>query len=261
MNKIILIDGSYFLFNCFFETKKHYKSRLNQNTEILDWNMDEYFIKKFTKKISSNFYRISVHFKVPFKNIIFVRDCPRETIWRLDMYEKYKQNRGKTVSHKKKTHYIGNLFKNIYSEYLPQFCNKTGIDIIKFDRLEADDVISIYAKKYAENNIVNIIARDKDYIQLISGNVYLYDLKFNKIGGNKNRNSLINKLIYGDSSDNITPSCKMKFTSDIEPDLMNILQKIDINKLFRNRRLIDFSCIPLNEKNIVLSKINNKKIY
>jgi 5'-3' exonuclease len=93
--------------------------------------------------------------------------------------------------------------------------------ILKHPKFEADDCIAIsvkhLVKRYPDCTIY-IITSDKDYLQLNSHNVNIYNLAFKNIAENKSSTGnaaadLEIKIIMGDTSDNIPsvfPKCGPK---------------------------------------------------
>ena len=50
-----------------------------------------------------------------------------------------------------------------------------GIPVLEIKEVEADDVIATLVKKYSKDFEIRIITSDKDLMQLVSYNVFLYD--------------------------------------------------------------------------------------
>jgi len=95
-----------------------------------------------------------------------------------------------------------------------QYLKTLPIKILSLDRTEADDVIAQLCKTLSQdkNNEIYIISVDKDFIQLISDNVFIYnpiskeiynqDYVLNKYGL-LSKNFIIYKTLIGDNSDKI----------------------------------------------------------
>ena len=247
-NTKIFIDSAYFLFFCFYGLKpSEYEEKYGELPE--DVIKDQRFVRLFEKKFIANLYRVSKYFDITFDHIIFVRDCPRSKIWRNENYEEYKQTRSKNCSIKntnkatgqttEKKFNIGNLFKYIYNDFMLD--KKEKFMIFKFDKLEADDTIAIAVKQLEKNQIKSIIiAEDHDLIQLCSDYTEVYNLMFENMGMKYQHKKLINKIIFGDKSDNITGITSKNNSSNIIEDLINI----DLNTFCRNIQLIKFEYIP-----------------
>jgi DNA polymerase-1 len=88
-----------------------------------------------------------------------------------------------------------------------------NLPILEQDNYEADDIIATLAKRAEHNHLlVNIVSSDKDLMQLIDGNITMYDPIKNKVIGTKEveekfgvpPSKLLDVLsMIGDSSDNV----------------------------------------------------------
>lgn len=58
---------------------------------------------------------------------------------------------------------------------LPELLDGFGYPIVSADGYEGDDVIATLAEKYKASNDIYIISGDKDFNQLVGGNVKIYD--------------------------------------------------------------------------------------
>jgi len=91
-------------------------------------------------------------------------DAGRDT-FRKEIYPEYKNNRDETPSDLKSQFPI-----------LIEACSAFGVPIIETVGYEADDIIATIATKLSKQNYeVRIIASDKDLMQLIDENIYLFD--------------------------------------------------------------------------------------
>ena len=255
-NKVLFIDGPYCIFSAFFSAKKKLLKNNPELAKTEDWSRCEKFTKIFYKRIKNLIYQMSKKFEVRRSNIYFVRDCPRETIWRRDYYQKYKENRKTTTRHNKKTHSLGNLFKWIYGE-LPEMAKKLDFKIIKINSAEAEDVISVIVKEIRRESIeskIYIIAADSDYYQILDDNIYMYNLFFKRLDIKLKETPLellTTKILKGDDTDNV----RGVLSRGKKKDTKNIFSShININKFLLNRRLIDFKCIPMKIKENILDE-------
>lgn len=250
----LFIDGGYYMFFCFNELIKNKKYK----NKDLPHDIFEHkeFVLAFKKKFTNNLYKLSKKFNIHFKNFIFARDCIRSNIWRNSEYNEYKKNRpikininnidNKTGVNIQKKYCISNLFKYIYNDFL-KVNIKEKINIIKVNELEADDIIAICINRQENNKKKSIIiCEDSDLFQLSSKYTKLFNLKLNEIG----YNNYLNKILFGDKTDNIDGIDIKYFNDDIIQNLLNI--NIDI--LCRNKKLIDFNCIPTEYKLKVIRK-------
>ncbi|NYT52599.1 MAG: DNA polymerase I [Candidatus Vesicomyosocius endoextente] len=185
-HKLILMDGSAFLFRAYFSTLK--QNLTNQNgfpTGAMFGVINA--IKNLQRKYQEA--RIIIIFDAKGKN------------FRHDIYPQYKANRKPTDS---------GLVLQI--EPLYEIIQAMGIHLICVPKVEADDVIATLSCCTNQNNIKTIIASgDKDLMQLVGTNISQLDMK----GILHDRQSVIEKIgiapdkildflaLTGDSVDNI----------------------------------------------------------
>ena len=244
-----------------------------KDEDLGDPSQNPEFIEKFDKLFTECISTIK-KLKINKENVcvIAARDCPRSEIWRNHLFNEYKEHRIQDDS------FMGGpFFKKVYNENLLE---KAGADfIIKYNQLEADDIIAL-TKKYINFNSphskIYIITNDQDYLQLIDETTIIYNLKFKKLDDNKKsfkdpKKDLLCKIILGDKSDNI-PSvfnkCGIKtvekYLNDINL-LENDLDKFNVRSRFNfNKKIIDFQEIPeqlqksfINDNIDTLNKIIN----
>ena len=60
------------------------------NTESLEWHNEQNFMIKYEKNYIQIIRRIVKNRQIPWKNVVFVKDCHRDEIWRHDIYKEYK---------------------------------------------------------------------------------------------------------------------------------------------------------------------------
>jgi 5'-3' exonuclease len=259
----ILIDTSYLIFYRFFALKRWWELSHAEINLIENDIINPEFCEKFTKTIIESIGNIKKHLKLNKDkcHIISALDCPREQIWRSELYSQYKSNRVNTLK-------IGDFFKQVYNEDL---LIKGGVNhILKYNKLEADDIISIVKNiirdKYPETNIW-IIANDHDYLQLLDDKTHLFNLKYENLKQKKNvfeqpAKNLFYKIVLGDKSDNIKPVFNRCGPTTIEkyyndPDLFKkeLDKSISAQENYKlNNILIDFNNIPSNIKNQFIEK-------
>ena len=171
------------------------------------------------------------------------------------MFPKYKANRANGTE----DGFMGGpFFKMAYEEEL--FVKGGAKAILKHNKLEADDCIAIsvmrLTAKYPDCSIY-IITSDKDYLQLNSHNVHLFNLAFKNIAENKSstgdaKKDLEIKIIMGDTSDNIPsafPKCGPKTAQKCIEDPEFFKKKMagnpDYFKQYElNKTIVDFNNIP-----------------
>ena len=251
MKHYLLIDGSYYVFYRYYALLQWWKNAkpdepLNNPAE------NSLFIEKFKEVFIKKLKEIPKKLKLQTHDLkIYVgKDCPRETIWRVNIFPDYKANRVYD-----ETFMGGAFFKMVYAENL---FDKAGITkILKCKTLEADDCLALTAKRLMANDPqcqVTIIASDHDYLQLVCPQIQIYNLKFKNLLEGKDvfpegKKNLFLKTIMGDKSDNIPsifPKCGIKtalkcyedpeyFKTKITPEVLENYKK--------NDRLVNFNNI------------------
>lgn len=257
----LLLDTSYIIFYRYYALIQWWKIA-KSDEELGNPNENAEFIEKFEKTFLECIKNIKKKLKIHKEKVcvIAARDCPRTEIWRNEFFGSYKEHRVQDDS------FMGGpFFKKVYNEGLLE---KAGVNyILKFNNLEADDVIAI-TKKYIETNkilennssikkdYIYIITNDQDYLQLINENTYIYNLKFKELNSTKKsykdpQKDLLCKIILGDKSDNIPPvfsKCGVKTVDkylDNHELLESDLDKYNVREKFIfNRKMIDFREIP-----------------
>ena len=253
----IFVDGSYYNFYRYYALMQWWKNAYPEEP-LEDPYQNEKFVEKFKKTHVENLKQIPKKLKLN-KNInpilIVGKDCKRESIWRNEIFPNYKANR---ANGQEDGFMGGPFFKMAYEDELFQ---KGGAKaILKHPRLEADDCIAISVKylisKYPECTIY-IITSDRDYLQLNSHNVFLYNLSFKNIAENKSstgnpQTDLEIKIIMGDTSDNIPsafPKCGPKTAQKCVEDPAFFKKKMDDKPEYYaqyelNKKLVNFDNIP-----------------
>ena len=253
----IFVDGSYYNFYRYYALMQWWKNAYPEEP-LEDPYQNEKFVEKFKKTHVENLKQIPKKLKLN-KNInpilIVGKDCKRESIWRNEIFPNYKANR---ANGQEDGFMGGPFFKMAYEDELFQ---KGGAKaILKHPRLEADDCIAISVKylisKYPECTIY-IITSDRDYLQLNSHNVFLYNLSFKNIAENKSstgnpQTDLEIKIIMGDTSDNIPsafPKCGPKTAQKCVEDPAFFKKKMDDKPEYYaqyelNKKLVSFENIP-----------------
>jgi len=254
----IFIDGSYFCFYRYYSLINWWRNAYPEEP-LEDPFKNEKFVEKFRKTFVENVQQIPKKLglnKLNVEPIIIVgKDCKRENIWRNEFFPKYKATRANGAE----DGFMGGpFFKMAYEEEL--FVKGGAKAILKHSKLEADDCIAISVKrltaKYPDCSIY-IITSDKDYLQLNSHNVHLFNLAFKNIAENKSstgdsKKDLEIKIIMGDTSDNIPsvfPKCGPKTAQKCIEDPEFFKKKMagnpDYFKQYElNKKIVDFNNIP-----------------
>jgi len=248
----IFIDGSYYCFHRYYALQQWW-SNAYPDEPLLNPFENQIFVDKFRKTFIENIKLIAKKCKIPkhINPIIFCgKDCKRESIWRKELFPEYKANRIYDEQ------FMGGpFFKMAYEENLFQ---QGGVkQILSHPKLEADDCIALYVKWLLQKNPlaeIYIITSDRDYLQLNSHNVHLFNLAYKNIAENKSStgNPIIDlqiKILMGDQSDNIPssfPKCGPKTALKCIEDPIFFEKKIKDNmrQYELNKKLIDFNEIP-----------------
>ncbi len=147
MKEIYLIDGSSYVYRAF------YAMRTLNNSKGLPTNAVYILTRMLIKLIKD---------KAP-EHMVFVLD-PRGPTHRHEKYEEYKATRQKMPE-----------ALSVQFPYILDVVKALGIPIVQMEKWEADDVIAALARKLSDANRVVIISGDKDLMQLVGGNVVMWD--------------------------------------------------------------------------------------
>lgn len=184
--KIFLVDTNLFIYKSFYCLNNKYKKIVN-----------------FKKSLNILINMIFIRYKKIIPNYIFFVFDDTKYNYRKILFNKYKSNRNK----------IENELK-LYFLYVKNKLKNNNIKIIYKINTECDDVISTLVNKLNKIFIYNeiyILSYDKDFIQLVDNNVFL----FKDLNNIFNKKKIYNKygfypyllkdflVLYGDKSDNI----------------------------------------------------------
>lgn len=248
----IYIDASYFIFYRVFALCVWWRNA-NKDDPLIDPILNERFVEKFCTTFVNKIKEIPKKLglkKEPYK-IFVARDCSQKNIWRKALYGEYKAGRNDV---KNKEANIGAFFALTFEKQLFQ---QAGIELLyEHDQLEADDCIYLASKKHMEifpDLKCFVIASDHDYLQLISTQFKLYDLKFKDVSTSKTAfedaaKNLFYKIVLGDKSDNIKPVFQGK---KVGPKA--------IEKYYENMELFE-KALEENEEFIQTYNLNNQLI-
>ena len=231
----ILVDGSSFIYRAFYALPQ--LTDPNGNPVGAVYGFCSMLISLFDKHKSDLF--------------CVALDAGRDT-FRRDIYPEYKSNREETPADLKSQFPV-----------LVEACNAFGVPMIEMVGYEADDIIATIATELAQNNYeVRIVASDKDLMQLVDNNIYLFDpIKSKIIKENEVRekyevspNQMVAlQALMGDSTDNIPgipgvgPKTAAKLLNKFH-SLENIYNEIENvtppklkEKLIQNREMVEVS--------------------
>ena len=262
MSNILFIDSSYVSFQCFFKTKKWFL-RLYPNTKVedIEWHNESTFLEKYEQEYKSIIRRIVKSRQIRWNDVIIVKDCPRNEIWRHDIFDKYKATREENNKHFKG----GLVFKYTHQTIFPKLKKDKNLSIVRIQRAEADDVISIIHKEYRSMNPTSnifILSVDSDYVQLLDKNTFIINIYNKFVKQIKNiEEYVLYKILNGDKSDNIPKCFGKRIKKETCKDIVEneqVLEELFIKynnsrkKYNLNKNLILFDRIPENIKSEVI---------
>lgn len=250
MTNYLFIDGSYYIFFRYYSIMNWYKLS-HKGEEINDPINNPEFVNKFKKTFLSKIGEIIEKLNINNPVIIVGKDTSRKDIWRMKYLPTYKGNRDYT------NFQGGPFFKMAYEECLFQ---QGGAHIVlRYDKLEADDIIAITTNHILEtrdDGDIYIITSDMDYLQLHGERVKLFNLKYKSLTESKQchgdpKLDLFIKIVTGDKSDNIKSvfnKCGPKTAIKLYKDPIKFNEKLKkenrLEQFELNKLLIDFNNIP-----------------
>ena len=180
MKTIILIDGSNFMFKCFWG---HKLSSNGKNIQVVyaAFKNTLWLIKKIKKDLNT-------------ENVDVVFCWDRGYTKRFQYSKQAVMDGIINITYKGKRR-VDNFIKNKYADeeevvekedlnrqiaVFQEMLNKTSIQQRFSKGDEADDVIATYATKYGKENKIIIVSSDQDYHQLLTENVVIFNSHKNK---------------------------------------------------------------------------------
>jgi len=222
---------------------------------------------------------------VPFfdkSKCIFALDCPRQDIWRRDIFPEYKLQRDNKDKSKDRYN-IGQCFNYAYKYIIPKLCDEFNCISLKCGCAEGDDIIAVLSKYLTTGtkNKCTIISADRDMVQLCDENISLVTidgkirspkedlekLTLTKFKGREitAQDFLLFKILIGDPSDNIPnvkPGIGKKKALTYLFDKVALKQLLLEDKIYldgfkRNKLLISMNDIPVEIKDLIIQDYNN----
>lgn len=241
--KLIVIDGSYYIFHRFYATKRWCSLQSADSLPDFETTLFRHIENDFRKFRRTYTYMTEIW---------FATDCPRNEIWRRELYPEYKATRVHDAE------FDRSIFDKVIS-YLQRESERLMLRIVGHPRLEADDLCYILSRALdTEYDQLVIIANDNDYLQLCSEKISVINKEGRHIrerGCGNASHDLLRKVLMGDKSDNIPPVCagigpktadKLIVLSDIELDEWLVKRGGEgvRTRLDLNRNLVDMTRIP-----------------
>lgn len=229
---------------------------------------DEEFIAKYSKMFHNKIIEYAKKLKTPLGNVILAKDCPRDQIWRMDIFPEYKQNRsirGKPIE--------PFVFQHTYNTLIPQLLAQYNTTMLGYPKAEADDVIAVLHAKIraAHPNLpITVMTCDTDLLQLSNHEetckTHIMDFQMKSLVKAPIKPVLHvyleYKIICGDESDNI-PAIDNKIGKvtaaklATNPDLLAkrlIVPEVKAN-YERNQTLINLARIPRDIQDGIMNLI------
>jgi DNA polymerase-1 len=239
-----LIDGSGYIFRAYYALPP-----LSRKSDGLPTGAVSGFCSMLFKLLEDSRSDDSIHKPTHFA-VIF--DSARKN-FRNEIYSDYKANRSEAPE---------DLIPQF--EYIRKSVKAFNLPSVELINYEADDLIATYSKQIIEAGAkVTVISSDKDFMQLVSDKVRLYDPMKSKVLGEKEviekfgvkPNQVIDvQSLAGDSSDNVpgVPGIGIKTASELinkYKTLDTLLKKA--NEIPQNKRR---ETLLANKDKAILSK-------
>ena len=268
-----LIDGSGYIFRAYYALPP-----LSRKSDGLPTGAVSGFCSMLFKLLEDSRSDDSIHKPTHFA-VIF--DSARKN-FRNDIYKEYKANRAEAPDD------LAPQF-----DYIRKSVKAFNLPSVELINYEADDLIATYSKQIIEAGAkVTIISSDKDFMQLVSDGVRLYDPMKSKVLGEKEviekfgvkPNKVIDvQSLAGDSSDNVpgVPGIGIKTASELInkykslDTLLKNAEEIPQNKrretLLANkdkailsRKLVTLKDdVPVQDKleSFIMKSVNKERLY
>jgi 5'-3' exonuclease len=262
---IVFVDMSYYIFCKYYATFNWYKLSRHTQPDVSSLTNDEVFLRRYDKSFDEGILKIKRIYRCDWKNIVLVKDCIRDNVWRNAFYEDYKRSRDLRLHT-----FNGDIFRHVYNDLLPSLIAKYSIQMIEYEVAEADDIIAILKNKlrvlYPLCRII-IITNDNDYLQLVDTHTTLYNLRNEDISQRLNGKTpeifLKIKILMGDKSDcipSVFPKCGEKKALQYVYNEQALWSKLNSNPRYKaayelNTLLIDMKKIPNDIEESVLSRV------
>lgn len=242
----VIVDTSYVVFAKWYSALSWYKMSINRNPEVDNLLESSVFKSKVASMFEQNVMKVLKQRDVPDAYLIFAKDCNRQSVWRRDHFDNYKEGRSHTGN------FNSEVFHYVYSAVIPSILERHRGCMIGVDNAEADDVIGVLATHLRESlpgEKIVIITNDNDCIQLVDENTTAVNLCLQDIGSRRGDLTpgqyLRSRILSGDRSDNIpsiVPRCGPKTAARIvqeygEEELREMYKtQYDKNDLLMNLR-------------------------
>lgn len=221
-NNILLVDGNALFKTGYHGAKHEYNSAGNHIGGIYQ------FLTMLRKMLNEDLYH---------KAYVFW-DGELSGKLRYDIYADYKSNRNKDYVNGTKPE--DDEEQIIERLIVQQYLGELNIRQLEDKVVESDDFIAYYCNKFKDEENITIVTNDRDLCQLISQNVkiYLIDKKdyvtldnYNQFFKHYHKNSVLIKVISGDSSDSINGVKGVKETTLLKHFPMIKDREVDLKEV------------------------------
>lgn len=235
-NPVIIIDGSLYLYSSYY-TFRNFENHLGEPYGAIYGMLN--IIDKIIKK-----YKYS-------KKFIIIFDSSKKT-FRKKLFKEYKSNRPPMPT-------------SLYVQINPllKILNKIGIKTLNIPGIEADDIIGSIASIFEEKGEkILIISHDKDMLQLVTKNIFIFNKQKNSIITPENikdqyginPRAFIDLLaLVGDVSDNIPGIPKI----GIKTALLLLNKFSNLHEIYKNIEQIPL--LPLRNANNITLQLKKYK--
>lgn len=262
MGKLLLFDANNVALRCV-----HIKDVITYNDDKTVNSIDY----DYWKYLMFNSIYMSLFAVKNIQTLVFAADSRRS--WRYDVWSRYKEDRKKKKL-KDKTKFPWDEFFVEYTNFLEDIKTHLPIKVIQIEKCEGDDIIGVIALN--ETSLCEIISTDKDFLQLYSDRIKIYNPVKRKHSTHPNVDIfLLEQCLCGQSKDSIfnikTPldfpvdKRKPGFGPKAFEKVMEYGPKqwlVDNNLVERykfNKVLMDFKLIPKDIKDVIWDTYINYK--
>jgi 5'-3' exonuclease len=246
---ILLIDTSYVVFARYYSALTWYKASINRNPDVTTLFDSPVFQNKFSDLFNSSINKVLDAHCEPDAQVVFARDCTRNSVWRRAHFEGYKKSRAQN------SNFNSEAFGHAYNDVIPRRLASSAEVMIGSAGAEGDDVIGVihaHLRDKKSEALVVILPNDNDCIQLSDDRTRVINLLQQDVAQRRGdltpSQFLRYRILSGDRSDNIpsiAPRCGPKtanrlVTEHEEETLRRIYgdKPYDRNDLLMNMRKV-----------------------
>jgi hypothetical protein len=247
MSKVVLMDANNLALRC-VHSKDVIAYKPDKTVDTIDYDYWKYLM--FNSIYMSLFAIKNVG------TVVFAMDDSNS--WRYDVWPRYKEDR-KLKKKKDKSEFPWDQFFEEFNAFREDITKHLPIKVMKISKCEGDDIIGVVTMK--ETRPCEIISTDKDFLQLCSDRVKVYNpIKKCHVSHPNTTMFLLEQCLRGQSKDSIFniktpldfPVGKRKpgfgpkaFEKVIEYGPKQWLLDNDLVERYKfNKVLMDFNCIP-----------------